>query len=63
MLLSYFGARFYNAETGIFIESDPVHEFFNPYAYGPQNPINGSDPEGSHWEVDKDGVVKLYIKK
>jgi len=60
ILVSYFGARYYDAEIGVFTSTDPIEEFWNAYAYGPGNPINGFDPDGNHWEVDKKNVVTGY---
>ena len=29
---------------------DPARQFASPYAYGPWDPINGTDPTGMFWE-------------
>ncbi len=41
----YFGARYYDADLGLWISPDPARQFVSPYAYGP-NPINSVDPDG-----------------
>ena len=43
------GARFYDPELGQFLTHDPADEFPSPYAYGPGDPVNGSDPTGAFW--------------
>jgi RHS repeat-associated protein len=45
MRLSYFGARYYDAEVGVWTSVDPAGQFFNPYAYS-SNPIVFIDPDG-----------------
>lgn len=47
--LQYAGARFYDPDLGMFLTHDPARQFPNPYAYGPWNPINGTDPTGGFW--------------
>ena len=54
-LQTLFGARYYDAEIGFFTSKDPMDEFWNAYAYGPGNPINGVDPNGLEWYVDETG--------
>jgi RHS repeat-associated protein len=72
-LLHYFGARFYDAETGLFISQDPLEaEFpgFNPYALGLNNPMAYNDPDGrkpedqfaSPQDAAKD-FARIYNKK
>ncbi|RQV96716.1 MAG: hypothetical protein EH224_03970, partial [Calditrichaeota bacterium] len=29
---------------------DPADEFYSPFAYGPNDPINGIDPNGMFWD-------------
>lgn len=43
--LYYFGARYYDADIGMWVSPDPAREFHSPYAYSP-NPINTVDPDG-----------------
>jgi RHS repeat-associated protein len=43
--LYYFGARWYDAELGMWISPDPARQFGNHYAYG-WDPINFHDPDG-----------------
>lgn len=45
-----FGARFYDTETGLFLNQDPNAEDypgFNPYAFGLNNPLAFNDPDGA----------------
>ena len=47
--LYYYGARFYNPSTSIWLSVDPLTEMFpnwNPYNYVMQNPLNLTDPTG-----------------
>ena len=44
--LSYFGARYYDQDIGIWISPDAAHQFASPYAYSP-DPINSIDPDGN----------------
>jgi len=43
--LYYFGARWYDAELGIWQGPDPMHQFASPYTYG-AFPQMGVDPNG-----------------
>ena len=45
--LQYAGARYYLPELGVFTSHDPAGQFASPYAYGPGDPVNGTDPTGS----------------
>ncbi|HZV69029.1 MAG TPA: FG-GAP-like repeat-containing protein [Saprospiraceae bacterium] len=45
--LQYFGTRYYDAHIGRFISPDPGNQYFSPYLYGDNNPISGTDPDGS----------------
>lgn len=44
--LQYFGARYYNSETGIFISTDPAMQYYSPYTYAANNPLAFIDPDG-----------------
>jgi RHS repeat-associated protein len=46
--LSYFGARYYDADLGLWISPDPSRQFPDPYSYTGNgiNPVNGTDPDG-----------------
>ncbi|CAM4121664.1 MULTISPECIES: RHS repeat domain-containing protein [Flavobacterium] len=47
--LYYYGARYYDPKTSIWLSVDPLAEKFpnwNPYNYTMQNPINLTDPTG-----------------
>lgn len=54
----YFGARFLDPDLGIWISCDPVDEFWNSYAYGPGNPLNGTDKKGRYWVVEHSVYAK-----
>jgi RHS repeat-associated protein len=49
--LDYAGARFYDPELAQFQSHDPKRQFASPYAYGPGDPINGTDPTGEDFGV------------
>jgi RHS repeat-associated protein len=44
--LSYFPARYYDAEIGKWIAADPQQQHFDAYLYGSDNPVNRIDPDG-----------------
>jgi RHS repeat-associated protein len=43
--LVYFGARYYDAEVGVWSSCDPAGQFYNPYQYA-TNPVSFVDPDG-----------------
>jgi len=49
--LDYAGARFFDPELAQFASHDPAGQYASPYAYGPGDPVNGSDPSGEIFEV------------
>jgi RHS repeat-associated protein len=58
--LQYAGARVYDPSLGTFLTHDPVRQFANPYAYGPWDPINGTDPNGTIFGID-DVIISAII--
>ncbi len=44
--LYYFGRRYYDPSIGRFITVDPILSDTNPYAYGENNPLVNTDPNG-----------------
>lgn len=46
--LDYFGARYYDAEMGMWISPDKARQFHSPYAYSP-TPMSGTDPDGNFY--------------
>ena len=46
-----FAGRYYDADVGFFVSVDPGEEFWNPYSYVGDNPINFIDPTGLYTEV------------
>jgi RHS repeat-associated protein len=57
--LYYYGARWYDQETGRFISEDPVGDPNSPnlYAYCANNPVMGTDPTGMYgmWDYIPNG--------
>jgi RHS repeat-associated protein len=55
-----YGARFYDASTGRFINQDPAGEGTNPYAYVMNDPMDRTDPTGMsskfNWANPFDGL-------
>ena len=49
--LQYAGARWYDPEVGQFLNHDPKRQYASPYAYGPGDPVNGTDPNGELFGV------------
>ena len=45
--LMYYNARYYNPQTGLFIQSDSVDDGQNKYQYVASNPISNTDPSGN----------------
>ena len=42
----YFGARYYDADVGLWTAVDPAGEYYSPYTYVGNNPIAAIDPNG-----------------
>jgi RHS repeat-associated protein len=53
----YFGARFFDADLGVWLTPDPAGQFFYPYGFG-GDPVNGVDRDGRflRWSLDKGGM-------
>src|SRR5687768_13592818 len=51
--LIFLRARYYDSETGLFINRDPLglKAGLNVYAYVGNNPVNRTDPEGLLWPL------------
>ena len=45
--LMYYNARYYNPQTGLFIQADSVDDGQNKYQYVGGNPVNMTDPSGN----------------
>jgi RHS repeat-associated protein len=45
--LMYYNARYYNPQTGLFVQADSVDDTANKYQYVASNPINNTDPSGN----------------
>src|SRR5438445_3988109 len=61
--LHYFGRRLYSAPLGRWISTDPMEEKgggLNLYAYGKQNPLKYTDPDGAEIKVTRSSDKKDY---
>lgn len=59
--LYYYGARYYDPQTSIFLEVDPLADKYvgwSPYAYTFNNPIRFSDPTGMEGEDETGPTLK-----
>ncbi len=59
----YFGARYLDADIGMWTSCDPADEFWSPYSYGPNDPINGFDHDGKVWSKVFNWVINWAAKK
>ena len=50
--LYYFGARWYDAELGLWISPDPKAQYPNPYSYGNGMVVVGVDEDGNWFGID-----------
>ncbi|MBD3343513.1 MAG: hypothetical protein GF401_00450 [Chitinivibrionales bacterium] len=58
----YFGARYYDAEIGLWFSCDKAGQFINPYAYS-TNPILMVDKDGNFfWLIPAVGFTVGYIR-
>ena len=63
--LYYYGARYYDARTSIFLSIDPMAEKYpswSPYTYAFDNPINYIDPTGMEGEDPPSKAVEVAKK-
>jgi RHS repeat-associated protein len=58
--LDYAGARFFDPELAQFGSQDPAGQYPSPYAYGPGDPINGTDPGGAIFGID-DVIIGIVL--
>ena len=50
-----FGARFYDPDSGMWLQQDPLMQFHSPYTYCGNNPIRWRDPFGLWTEIEGGG--------
>lgn len=50
-----FGARFYDPDSGMWLQQDPLMQFHSPYTYCGNNPIRWHDPFGLWTELESGG--------
>ncbi|WP_304344205.1 RHS repeat domain-containing protein [Chryseobacterium koreense] len=63
--LYYYGARYYDPRTSIWLSVDPLAEKFSgwsPYNYAFQNPVKFVDPDGREPIPSQAGVILGFIK-
>jgi len=58
--LYYFGARYYFPESGRFLQRDPMEEFWNPFSYVGNDPINWFDLSGNASQSSKKTKEALF---
>jgi RHS repeat-associated protein len=64
--LTYFGARWYDAESGKFLSRDPIRDGWNWHAYVGGDPVNYVDPWGlmkSEGNKDIADIAKSWAEK
>lgn len=68
--LYYYGARYYDPRTSIWMSTDPLMEKYpniNPYVYCAQNPVKYVDPDGQkiviHYKEGKSFFSRLFEKR
>jgi len=59
--LNYFGARYYDPELGIWVSTDKDMQFFSPFNYCGNNPINNVDYDGLVSYATATGVLPKVI--
>ena len=60
MGLYYFGARYYDADVGIWTSCDLAGQFWNPYGYH-SNPVRFIDPDGELFETLFSAFIETII--
>jgi RHS repeat-associated protein len=64
--LYYYGARYYDPRTSVWISVDPLAEkkpWMSPYVYCSGNPVNRIDPDGrDDYRMDRDGNM-TFVKQ
>ncbi len=54
----HYGVRYYDPQLGCWMVVDPADEFFSPYVYCHNDPLNFLDPDGAASEKAKETVSK-----
>jgi RHS repeat-associated protein len=60
MNLSYFGARYYDPDLGIFLSTDPEEQYWSPFTYCGNDPINTVDFDGT---VGEEAILALQFSQ
>jgi len=59
-----FGARFYDPDSGMWLQQDPVLQFPSLYTYCADNPINFIDPFGLDvWTTNDPALISRFINE
>jgi len=61
--LNYFMARYYNPNSGRFLNSDPAQDGVNWFAYAGNNPLKYIDPTGNEIEVADEWMSRILFWK
>ncbi len=57
----HYGVRYYDPQLGRWHAVDPADEFFSPYVYCHNDPINFLDPDGAETHCAQDGTVMNVV--
>jgi RHS repeat-associated protein len=64
--LYYYGARYYDARTSVWLSTDPLQEKYpnvSTYVYCVQNPVKFVDPDGEEPDRNKAGTIEQAINQ
>lgn len=59
--VDYFGARYYDPEVGVFLGTDPENQYWSPYTFCGNNPVNAIDVTRRGAEALIEGVNCLTV--
>lgn len=65
MGLNYFGARYYDADIGLWTSVDPMRQYWSGYSYTGNgfSPINGVDSDGNYFEEGSNAMDEYNYAK